>query len=122
MILLQTKSLDGPSKIEANDISIILPTQGDWREDTLLLLHALIEETLIRANQVNPIAISQFDTKFAAKVDKAQLPHGIESGDEPNAPYAFEHCVATGIERVVAALIGVQWKEYREHIAEQPQT
>jgi hypothetical protein len=41
-------------------------------------------------------------------------PKDVEPGDHPDAPYKREHCFATGIERLLAAELGVDWTAY-EH-------
>ena len=37
-----------------------------------------------------------------------------EPGDCPDAPYKRQHCVATGVERIMAAMLGVDWKAYED--------
>ena len=43
-----------------------------------------------------------------------------EPGDDPRAPYVVQHCIATGVERILAALLGVSWKRYEEAINRLP--
>ncbi len=43
-----------------------------------------------------------------------------EPGDNPNAPYSMEHCMATGVERIFAAALGVSWSEYEKEIDSLP--
>jgi hypothetical protein len=105
------------------------PTAGDWRRDAdgalhvrvseeigdeyalLVAIHELLEAVLCENNGVSCAAVDNFDLKF----EKQRPPGNLdEPGDHPDAPYREEHCVASGIERVMAGLLGVSWSDY-EH-------
>jgi hypothetical protein len=97
------------------------PTVGDWFEDSdgtvhiqvadtvnlnyayLVMVHELVEYWLCRQRGISEASVSAFD-----------LSHGDsdEPGDEPDAPYRNEHCVATGIERILASELNVAWLTY----------
>ena len=97
------------------------PTVGDWFEDPegnirikvadtgvetdyfLVAIHELAEWMLCRVQGVPEKAVDEFDCAFTGEG---------EPGDEPNAPYRDQHCLATAIERSMCAMLGLSWKEY----------
>lgn len=99
-----------------NTIQINVSDLGDWREEALIAVHELVEVLLCKSNDITTEKVDDFDKKFEEK--RKQMPEltDCEPGDEPNAPYVFEHCIATGIERQLCALLGLSWKEYEEHV------
>jgi hypothetical protein len=61
--------------------------------------------------------VDAFDKAFEA----ARTPDNEdEPGDEPTAPYVKEHCIATGIERIMAAELDVSWKDYEAELSKLP--
>lgn len=55
--------------------------------------------------------VDKFDKQFEGDlVDE-------EPGDDPRAPYHFEHSIATAIERLLCANLGVPWKEHDGRVA-----
>ena len=41
-----------------------------------------------------------------------------DAGDDPEAPYEHEHCLATAIERILCAELRVNWEDYDRELAE----
>lgn len=83
----------------------------DKREMLLIAIHELIEWALCDANwpRITNETIDAFD--LAYRGDR-------EPGDDTNAPYYTQHQIATGIERILAADMGVPWAVYEGHIKE----
>ncbi len=77
----------------------------------LVALHEMVEYMLCEHHEIGIETIDAFDM--------AWKPHdGIEEpGDDLAAPYYAEHQCAMGIERTVAAMLGVNWVEYERRIA-----
>lgn len=99
---------------EAGTITIRVSQLSDWRYEALVAVHELVEVLLCRQNQVSPESVDSFDTAF----EKARLPGNVdEPGDSPLAPYNKEHCIATGLERVLAASLGVVWQPYDQEVS-----
>jgi hypothetical protein len=73
-------------------------------------LHELIEMALCYAHGVDGQAVTDFDVSWH--------PSGniTEAGDDPAAPYYLEHQIATGIERLMAAHLGVPWPWYEQTV------
>ena len=92
-------------------LSIKVSELTDRREMLLVAIHELIEWALCQAKGVSIQAIDHFD------IDGDH--HGCaEPGDCSEAPYYTQHQIATGIERILAAEMGVDWTTYEKHIQE----
>lgn len=76
----------------------------------LIAIHELIEMALCWKNNISPEAVDHFDIPWK--------PHdGIqEPGDDDDAPYYAQHQFACGIERQMAAALGVNWKAYEQAV------
>lgn len=75
----------------------------------LVAFHELVEMALCAASGVTTAEIDKFDLHYAGSRD--------EPGDDDDAPYYEQHQIATGLERTMAALLGVDWSEYESAIA-----
>lgn len=97
---------------EGDHLTITVSRLEDRNEMLLVAIHELIEWALCEAKGISLEAIDDFDMHL----EGAQL--DIESGDSPSAPYYHQHQIATGVERILAAEMGVDWLEYEQHIKE----
>lgn len=84
----------------------------DRREMFLVAIHELIEAFLCECAGVTEASVDQFD------MGGQKVAHCDEPGDDLRAPYYRQHQIATGIERILAAEVGVSWLEYEKHIEE----
>src|SRR5271166_5621843 len=84
----------------------------DRREMLLVAIHELIEWALCDTKGITNEEIDEFDLNYAP------TPRAVEPGDCLEAPYYKEHQIATGIERILAAEMGVDWLAYERHIEE----
>jgi hypothetical protein len=85
--------------------------------EALIAIHELIEVILCETDGVTQEQVDQFD--IAYEKDRQEGDES-EPGDDEKAPYRDQHCFATGIERLLAARLGVCWKEYESELAELP--
>jgi hypothetical protein len=76
----------------------------------LVAFHELIEMALCQASGTTAAEVDSFDLAYAGSRD--------EPGDDEDAPYYDQHQIATGLERTMAALLGVDWAEYERAINE----
>jgi hypothetical protein len=101
-------------------------TCGDWRFDAdgnmkicvsnmntkngplLVAVHELVEALLCYHAGISTQEVDAFDINYKELEG--------EMGDDPAAPYHKQHCIATGIERILAPLMGVGWKEYEDEL------
>jgi len=95
----------------ADALCINVSQLADKREMFLIAIHELVEWGLCDAAGITIEAIDAFDMSFDSK-------DGIEPGDSLAAPYHWQHVVATRIEKKIAAMLGVRWADYEQHIKE----
>lgn len=102
---------DGTLKIRVSEMS-------DWRREMLVAVHELVEVLTCKNDGVSQEVVDQFDMDY----EKNRPTDDVESepGDDPKAPYVDQHCLATGIERILAQQWGVKWNEYADEIESLP--
>lgn len=98
---------------EDKTLNICVSQMGDSRYEFLVALHELVEVKLCEWCGITQKAVDEFDMEY--EKNRAEDDYS-EPGDSPKAPYKFQHCVATGIERIVAAVMGVDWADYEASI------
>jgi hypothetical protein len=81
---------------------------GSWRYELCVAVHELVEAFLCMHDEVAEESVDKFDKSFVQRDE--------EPGDNPNAPYQRQHCLATGVERILAACLGVKWAYYEDAI------
>ena len=99
---------DATWKINVSDLA-------DWRYELLVAVHELVEMGLCNDRGITAQRIDRFDIAY----ENNRLPGDTtEPGDATDAPYRNEHCAATGIERILAAHLGIDWSDYEKTINE----
>lgn len=76
------------------------------RMEFLIGIHELVELALCARAYITEETVTEFDEWFAKEGNAG------EPGDDITAPYYLQHQIATGIERIMAAHLGVGWKHY----------
>ncbi len=102
---------DGTLRIKVSKLS-------DWRYEALVAIHELVEVMLCKQAGITVAETDKFDKEFEAKRTED---NDEEPGDQPEAPYVRQHCIATGIERLLAAELGVNWKPYDKELIDLPE-
>lgn len=102
---------------EAGNLTIRVSQLSDWRREMLIAIHELAEVLTCKVNGVTQEMVDKFDFEFEAH---RHPDNTDEPGDDPNAPYRKEHCLATAIERMLAAEWGVCWKDYEDELDSLP--
>ena len=82
----------------------------------LLAAHEFIEAICCTVDGVTPEMVDEHDFKFEENDANRTTKGGDEPGDEPDAPYADQHCLATAVERMLAYAWGVKWKVYDDEL------
>jgi len=102
---------DGTLRIKVSQMS-------DWRREMLVAVHELVEVLTCKNDGVSQESVDKFDIEY----EKNRKPDDVDSepGDAPNSPYVDQHCLATGIERILAQQWGVKWNEYADEIEALP--
>lgn len=98
---------------ERDTVIFYISKLGDWRYEACVAIHELTEFFIIKMQGVKLEDIDKFDIAFEKR---RKAGNTDEPGDDPKAPYRGAHCVATGVERILAALLGVCWKKYEAKI------
>lgn len=100
---------------DANGIKMVLISDlGDWKMETLIMVHELVELALCKAAGVTDAQIDEFDFAFAANRDPDD---SSEPGNNRKAPYYTQHKFACKVERMLARALRVNWKEYERRQA-----
>ena len=102
---------------EGENLVIRVSKLSDWRLEMLVAIHELAEVLICKQRGISTESVDAFDKEFEAI---RSTDNEDEPGDEPAAPYAKEHCIATGIERIMAAELGVSWKDYEQELSALP--
>lgn len=107
----------------------------NWRREVLIAIHELIEMALCRHKGISTKDVDDFDVDYQRKLQHlAECNDGTacrdanheqlrketsaeEPGDSKLAPYYKQHQIATGIERLLAAELEVNWLEYEDQVS-----
>lgn len=82
-------------------------------EMACIAVHELVEALLCEAKGVSFDSIDKFDKQHSEINSFA-----TEPGDDVRCPYYREHQIATVVERLLAAELGVNWLSYENHVKE----
>jgi hypothetical protein len=97
----------------SGDIHVLTAQLGNDDYEFLVMLHELIEAKLCQKRGITDEAVTAFDRGFE---DVRAVGNTDEPGDDPQAPYRREHFFATNIERLMAAELDVDWKQYEDAV------
>lgn len=98
---------------DENGIQIRTSNTGSIAQDTLLIVHELVESLLCLCRGITQEQVDKFDLEYE---NNRKEGNEDEPGDDSNAPYKKEHCLATGIERILASELSVDWSKYADQI------
>lgn len=85
-----------------------MPITG-YKGSMLIAVHELVEALLCQDRGITTEMVDEFDLKFDPTAD-------WEPGDDPTCPCYKEHCLATGVERILASELDVPWLRYDSEI------
>lgn len=94
------------------NLEVRVSPMTDWRYEVLLGVHEAVEAIMCKHNGVTQQAVDEFDIEY----DRTHT-FDVNAGDDPNAPYVREHCLATAIERILCAELEVNWETYDKELA-----
>ncbi len=83
-----------------------------WELEFLILVHELVEWGLCKKAGITQDEVDVFDKAHEKEQDEVEL------GDLRAAPYTKQHGLATSVERMLAAELGIVWSEYEEELNE----
>ena len=104
----------GDWKRDKNGTLVIkVSDMGDKRYAMLVAIHELVETLLCEHDGVKEEDVTAFDIAF----EKKRKPGNVdEPGDDRKAPYRRQHCIATAVERLLCAELGIAWKDYDDAV------
>jgi hypothetical protein len=98
---------------EDKSLQIRVSQMEDDRYEFLVALHELVEVKLCEWCGVTQKMVDDFDMEYEKNRKEGD---DSEPGDSPSAPYRLQHCIATGVERIAAAALRVDWASYESAI------
>lgn len=98
---------------EKGDLTIRVSALGDWKKEALLGVHELVEVLACKSDGVTQEQVDKFDFAWTDNEN--------EPGDSPDAPYNKQHRLAMGVENIMAAALGVDWKAYEQQLEDLPE-
>lgn len=99
-----------------NQIEALTAEMSDDRSELCVLIHELVEAYLCRKENIPDQEVTAFDALFEEECERELHPEHSEPGDDPRAPYHYQHRISTVIEHAVAAAIGLAWQQHEENI------
>lgn len=105
----------GDWRFEDNGDSLIIEVADleDWRYNMLVAVHELVEVLICNHTGVTQEEVDQFDMQYEKDRKEGD---DSEPGDNSKAPYREEHCLSCGVERILAAVLNVEWNLYEDAI------
>jgi hypothetical protein len=109
------------------NIVIRVSDMPDWRMPMLVAIHELVEVLKCKHDGIDQRVVDAFDIAFEkdrdskladptiSESDKALIEFA-EPGDQASAPYRAQHCLATGVERIMAYALDVTWADYEVEV------
>jgi hypothetical protein len=91
------------------DLQVRIQKMGNEKYEIALGIHETQEALFSKLLGITVKQVDEFDIIY---VNENSGNHGLNSGDDPECPYAVPHSLATAPERVYAALAGICWSEY----------
>lgn len=91
------------------DIAIRVSSCENQCHELLLMIHELVEAWLCQQQGITSESVDQFDMKFTGT---------IEPGNLSEAPYHFQHAVASSIEEFAASTLCLDFADYEEALCQ----
>lgn len=98
-------------------LRINVSKMADWRHEACIAVHELVEVLMCMEAGISQADVDRFDKEFEAN----RHPDSVEEpGDSLDAPYRKQHGIASGIERILGAELGVDWNKYADEVERFP--
>ena len=99
--------------IEDDKILFTISKMDNDDYEFLVSIHELIEEHLTRRRGLTEQEITAFDLEFKKS---RGVGDESEAGFDKDCPYLKEHTLATSIEMMLAAYMGISWEDYNDTV------
>ena len=98
---------------QEDTLHIKVSKMSNWRYEALVAIHELVEVLACQHDGITQEVVDEFDINYEKQRTAGDC---SEPGDAIDAPYRKQHCLATGIERILAAEWGVNWAKYEDEV------
>lgn len=95
------------------DLHITVSDMGNDDYAFLVGIHEAVEAWLCERQGVTDDVVTAFDSAYEENRPEGDL---SEPGDAPGAPYGRQHSLATAVERMVCAALGLSWHDYEQAV------
>ena len=100
---------DGTLYITVSDL-------GDDKQNWLVAIHEMIEEMTSKCDGITEQQITDYDEYYEKKRELGLVNQFSEDGFASDCIYKKYHTIATGIELILAAQLGVDWTDYEQKV------
>ena len=100
---------------EGETLQIKVARMSNEKYEWLIAIHELVEVFVCKIQGISHQTIDAFDVEFEKHRQQLTL-STAEPGDAPGCPYRSAHSIASGVERTLAWVFGVDWLEYEREI------
>ena len=101
-----------------DEVLVQVASVGLWQYEVLVAVRVLVEYALVRASGMEVSEADDFEIRYEAEREMGVHGAWEDSGDDIGAPHRVQHCAAVAVERMMAALMGVSWRQYQDALAE----
>jgi len=95
---------------EGDSLIIYVSALSDWKRSALVAIHELVEVVLCNHAGITQEQVDKFDEEFERARERGLYTDDEEPGDHPASPYRVQHGIATGVERILASVLGIIWR------------
>lgn len=92
---------------------IRVSNMSNWKHELCVAVHELCEMGMCVSDGISQTEVDQFDQRYEANRPRGDF---SEPGDCGAAPYYRQHSIASGIERVLATELKVDWRRYSDEV------
>lgn len=100
-------------RVRPQSLTIRVANELPREEQMALAIHELVEAVLCEQFGIKTEDVDKFDLQH---LDDEKNP-AFNSGDHHASPYYAPHQFATSVERMIAALMNVDWNAYDERLS-----
>jgi hypothetical protein len=97
---------------EGGGYQVRVSDMGNMYYEFLVAMHEQIEYMICLRAGIREEDITAFDIMFEEERDRGLHGPDDEPGDDPRAPYYWQHQTATIVERIVCQTLGLRWEDY----------
>lgn len=98
-------------------LCIRVSEMGNWKFEMAVAIHELVEFLICKSEDITQKECDDFDLQYEKDRDTGKYTSDQEPGDDPHAPYAIPHSIATAVERIFIAAVCESWARYNAKVS-----